>query len=81
MGGVVMDKHIKQSFQFRYIKIGNIVNTGVVHIGSVGNIKPPPFPKPKAQIGPPTTTPQQFAPSVPLQSGGAGASGGGGGRA
>ena len=69
-----MDKYVKQSFHFRYIKIGNIVNTGTLHIGIVGSIKPPPFPKPKVQIGPttPATTPQQLAPSVPLQAGAAG---------
>ena len=73
-----MNKHIKQSFQFRYIKIGNVVNTGVVRIGVAGSIKPPPFPKPKAHnwtSTTPTTAPQQFAPSVPLQAGASGASG------
>ncbi|PLS02400.1 hypothetical protein [Neobacillus cucumis] len=28
-----MDRHLKQTFNFRYLKIGEIVNSGVLQIG------------------------------------------------
>lgn len=33
-----MDNHLKQTFDFRYIKIGSIVNGGVLQIGCGGGI-------------------------------------------
>ena len=38
-----MDRHLRQTFEFRYLKIGSIVNTGVLQIGcGAGEVKPIP---------------------------------------
>lgn len=63
-----MDKHLQQTFDISYLKIGNMVNGGVLQIGCGAGHKPRTKPVGYTKVG--TTlihlaAPQAFA--VPLQ--------------
>ncbi|MDR7002971.1 spore germination protein GerPB [Neobacillus niacini] len=75
-----MNFYIQQSIQINFIKIGGITNSSVLQIGTAGIIKPAAYlyntggftkPAPAAikpgEIAKPPTTPEAFAPAVPLQ--------------
>lgn len=63
-----MDKHLKQTFDFRYVKIGVMANGGVLQIGcgssQVQRVPPVGYTTIGGKLVP-LSAPQQFA--VPLQ--------------
>jgi hypothetical protein len=65
---IELDRHLKQTFDMRYLKIGNMINGGVVQIGCGSGHIQPIQPVGYSQIGKkliPLSAPPQFA--VPLQ--------------
>ena len=64
-----MDKHLQQTFDLRYLKIGNMVNGGVLQIGCGSGQVQRTHPVGYTTVGSTligVSAPQQF--SVPLQS-------------
>jgi hypothetical protein len=64
-----MDRHLQQTFDMRYLKIGNMINGGVLQIGCGSGHKQRTIPVGYSTIGTtlvPLSAPLQF--SVPLQS-------------
>jgi hypothetical protein len=65
---IEMDRHLKQTFDMRFIKIGNMINGGIVQIGCGAGHTQPIQAVGYSQIGEkliPLAAPPQFA--VPLQ--------------
>jgi hypothetical protein len=65
---IEMNGHLKQTFDFRYLKIGGIVNSGVMQIGCGAGKAPRVAPVGYTTVGHtlvPLTGPIEFA--VPLQ--------------
>jgi hypothetical protein len=65
---IELDRHLKQTFDMRYLNIGNMINGGVVQIGCGAGHTQTIQPVGYSQIGKkliPLSAPPQFA--VPLQ--------------